>query len=231
MKVRIKYAKTGPLKFIGHLDIMRYYQKAIRRANLDVTYSNGFSPHQQITFAAPLALGVTSQGEYFDAEMNSVTTSREMVAQLNTAMAEGMEILNIVLLPETAKTAMAIVAGSDYLIEFNEDVAYAQTLKNAILDFSNQSEINIIKSTKKSEKEVNIKHMIYEISLREEGIYMFLATGSVENLKPELVMEALYEYAKIPYFKYDYLVHRLETYMKNDEGKLVSLLEAGTEIV
>ena len=60
MKVRIKYAKTGPLKFIGHLDIMRYYQKAIRRANLDVTYSNGFSPHQQITFAAPLALGVTS---------------------------------------------------------------------------------------------------------------------------------------------------------------------------
>ena len=160
MKVRIKYAKTGPLKFIGHLDIMRYYQKAIRRANLDVTYSNGFSPHQQITFAAPLALGVTSQGEYFDAEMNSVTTSREMVAQLNTAMAEGMEILNIVLLPETAKTAMAIVAGSDYLIEFNEDVAYAQTLKNAILDFSNQPEINIIKTTKKSEKEVNIKHMI-----------------------------------------------------------------------
>lgn len=231
MKVRIKYAKTGPLKFIGHLDIMRYYQKAIRRANLDVTYSNGFSPHQQITFAAPLALGVTSQGEYFDAEMNSVTTSREMVAQLNTAMAEGMEILDIVLLPETAKTAMAIVAGSDYLIEFNEDVAYAQTLKNAILDFSNQPEINIIKTTKKSEKEVNIKHMIYEISLREEGIYMFLATGSVENLKPELVMEALYEYAKIPYFKYDYLVHRLETYMKNDEGKLVSLLEAGTEIV
>ena len=231
MKVRIKYAKTGPLKFIGHLDIMRYYQKAIRRANLDVTYSNGFSPHQQITFAAPLALGVTSQGEYFDAEMNSVTTSREMVAQLNTAMAEGMEILNIVLLPETAKTAMAIVAGSDYLIEFNEDVTYAQILKNAILDFSNQTEINIIKTTKKSEKEVNIKHMIYEISLREEGIYMFLATGSVENLKPELVMEALYEYAKIPYFKYDYLVHRLETYMKNDEGKLVSLLEAGTEIV
>ena len=231
MKVRIKYAKTGPLKFIGHLDIMRYYQKAIRRANLDVTYSNGFSPHQQITFAAPLALGVTSQGEYFDAEMNSVTTSREMVAQLNTAMAEGMEILDIVLLPETAKTAMAIVAGSDYLIEFNEDVTYAQTLKNAILDFSNQTEINIIKTTKKSEKEVNIKHMIYEISLREEGIYMFLATGSVENLKPELVMEALYEYAKIPYFKYDYLVHRLETYMKNDEGKLVSLLEAGTEIV
>ena len=231
MKVRIKYAKTGPLKFIGHLDIMRYYQKAIRRANLDVTYSNGFSPHQQITFAAPLALGVTSQGEYFDAEMNSVTTSREMVAQLNTAMAEGMEILDIVLLPETAKTAMAIVDGSDYLIEFNEDVTYAQTLKNAILDFSNQTEINIIKTTKKSEKEVNIKHMIYEISLREEGIYMFLATGSVENLKPELVMEALYEYAKIPYFKYDYLVHRLETYMKNDEGKLVSLLEAGTEIV
>ena len=67
LKIRIKYAKTGVLRYIGHLDVMRYFQKALRRAGLDVAYSQGYSPHQLITFAAPLGLGVTSEGEYFDA--------------------------------------------------------------------------------------------------------------------------------------------------------------------
>ena len=71
------------MKFIGHLDIMRYFQKEIRRAKLDISYSKGYSPHQIISFAAPLALGITSDGEYFDAEFNSVTTSAEMIEALS----------------------------------------------------------------------------------------------------------------------------------------------------
>ena len=49
MKVRVKYSKTGPLKFISHLDVMRYFQKSIRRAELDIAYSTGLSPHQIIS--------------------------------------------------------------------------------------------------------------------------------------------------------------------------------------
>ena len=63
LKVRIKFAKQGAMKFIGHLDIMRYFQKAIKRANIDVAYSEGFSPHMIMSFAAPLGVGVTSTGE------------------------------------------------------------------------------------------------------------------------------------------------------------------------
>ena len=55
MKVRVKFSKYGPVKFIGHLDVMRYFQKAIRRAEIDVAYSEGFSPHQKLSFAAPLS--------------------------------------------------------------------------------------------------------------------------------------------------------------------------------
>ena len=63
MKVRIKFAKEGMMKFIGHLDIMRYFQKAIRRAELPIAYSEGFSPHMILSFAAPLGVGITSLGE------------------------------------------------------------------------------------------------------------------------------------------------------------------------
>ena len=64
MKVRIKFSKEGPVKFVGHLDTMRYFQKAIRRANLPVAFSGGYSPHMIMSFAAPLGVGTESPVSY-----------------------------------------------------------------------------------------------------------------------------------------------------------------------
>ena len=62
MKIRIKFAKTGVMKFVGHLDVMRYFQKAIRRAELPMDNSDGFSPHMLLSFASPLGVGISSTG-------------------------------------------------------------------------------------------------------------------------------------------------------------------------
>ena len=94
MKVRVKFSKYGPVKFIGHLDIMRYFQKAIRRANIPIAFSGGFSPHMIMSFAAPLGVGVTSAGEYFDMELTDDSlSSKEMENRLNATMAEGMKVI------------------------------------------------------------------------------------------------------------------------------------------
>ena len=61
MKLRIKFKKYGPVRFIGHLDVMRFFQKANRRAELDVAYTGGFSPHQIMSFAAPFGRGTDQQ--------------------------------------------------------------------------------------------------------------------------------------------------------------------------
>ena len=66
------------MRFIGHLDVMRYFQKAIRRAEIDIAYSEGFSPHQMMSFAAPLGVGLESNGEYFDIVVRSHTTAEDM---------------------------------------------------------------------------------------------------------------------------------------------------------
>ena len=71
MMVRVKFAKYGPLRFTGHLDVLRFFQKAIRRAGLDVVYTHGFNPHQVMSFAAPLGVGLCSVGEYMDVEIAS----------------------------------------------------------------------------------------------------------------------------------------------------------------
>lgn len=232
MKVRIKYTKSGHLKFIGHLDVMRYFQKAVKRAGLDIAYSQGFSPHQLMSFAAPLALGVTSEGEYFDAEFNSLISSEEFVRRFNEQMVEGMRVNDVVLLPDNAKNSMSIVAASDYVITLMPEIPQEmkrQILEKAVVLLDKES-VEILKKTKKSEKVEDIRPGIQKISLTEDGIYMMLATGSEYNLKPELVIQAICNEVGYEYKKFDYRIHRIETYMKNEEGKLVSLLESGTHI-
>lgn len=96
MKIRIKFSKQGAMKFIGHLDILRYFQKAMRRADVDMRYSEGFSPHQIMSFAAPLGVGLTSSGEYMDIEVLSTGSSQEMVDRLNQVMVEGIDRKSVV---------------------------------------------------------------------------------------------------------------------------------------
>lgn len=234
MKLRIKYEKTGVLRFIGHLDVMRYFQKAIRRAKLDVAYSKGFSPHQIISFAAPMPLGMTSSGEYFDGEFESVTSAPDMIKRLNAVMAEGIRVLDITLLPDNTKPSMAAVSASDYFIYKNDesDNDYIDRLTVSIDTLMSKDGINVLKKTKTKEEICDIKPYIYELKGFEydmtEGIYMLLASGSRMNLKPELVIGALAEHAGIKYSPYDYRVHRIETYM-GEEGAFAPLYTAGSK--
>ena len=173
MKVRIKFTKHGALKFIGHLDVMRYFQKAIRRAGIDVAYSSGFSPHQIMSFAAPLGVGLTSDGEYFDIEVNSVTTSEDMKKRLNDTMAEGIEVLEVLALPEHCKNAMASVAAAGYEITFREGCQPDFSLSDAICLFQKQEHVPYLKKTQKSEIELDLKASVYDIHLISENtIYL-----------------------------------------------------------
>ena len=118
MKVRIKFAKQGNGKFIGHLDVMRYFQKAMRRADIAICYSGGFSPHQIMSFAAPLGVGITSIGEYFDIQVEEGENVSSMKERLNQVMAEGFWIESCLRLPDSAGNAMSIVSAARYTVSF-----------------------------------------------------------------------------------------------------------------
>lgn len=121
MKIRVKFRKYGVMRFIGHLDVMRYFQKAIRRADIDICYSEGFSPHMIMSFASPLGVGLTSDGEYFDIEIGQEFSSASAVERLNKVMAEGMEVLSFRQIPDgKAANAMSLVAAADYEVRFRE---------------------------------------------------------------------------------------------------------------
>lgn len=224
MKVRIKFSKEGPVRFIGHLDVMRYFQKAIRRAEIDIAYSNGFSPHQIMSFAAPLSVGHTSSGEYFDIELNSLTDRESLIHSLNAVMVDGIRILDAAILGEKEGNAMASVAAADYLVSFALKLTLPSDWKEKLCDFYRQAEIPVLKKTKKGEKIIDLKEGIYQLEIRGESVYMMLDAGSGSNIKPGFVLETFFKTLDMPLPEHPFRIHRIETYKKQEDGKLVPLI-------
>ena len=224
------------MKFIGHLDIMRYFQKVMRRADVDIRYSEGFSPHQIMSFAAPLGVGLESRGEYVDIEVLSTDSSKEMLRRINENMVEGMEALSYRALPDDAGNAMSLVAAADYEVRFREgyepedlDAFFA-----GIPEFLKKEEILFLKKTKKGEKEINIRPQIYQMEARpDHKIFLQIATGSAANLKPDAVLRAYAKSRGETLGEFALMVTRLEVYAdKGNEEKhdFVTLESFGEDI-
>lgn len=222
MKIRIKFRKTGIMKFIGHLDVMRYFQKAIRRADVEICYSGGFSPHQIMSFAAPLGVGITSNGEYVDIEVHSTGTTAEMLERLNAVMAEGFEIAEYKLLPDTATNAMSSVAAADYTLTFRpgyepEEESAEEWFKK-LTAFFDQPQVMVLKKTKKGEKEMDLKPLIYDLGViagndaAQAQLFMKISTGSASNIKPELLLDAYYKALGKERSPFAFMVQREEVY-------------------
>lgn len=246
MKARIKFTKTGSMKFIGHLDIMRYFQKAFRRADIDIAYSQGFNRHQLMSFAQPLGVGLTSDGEYLDVELNSCDSEEVMVNRLNEQMNDEIRVVKFSLLGEKARNAMSIVGAADYEISLKDGYAPVENFEEKFTAFLEQDKIEIEKKTKKSSAIVDIKPSILNCAFDKESfqqatgrdytntvaqqyetqqkVYIQLVTGSVTNIKPDLVMEAFYQYLGQDLYEFSYQYHRFDLYASGEDAdKLISL--------
>lgn len=232
MRVRIKFSKHGVVKFIGHLDFMRYFQKAIRRAGIDVTYSSGFSPHQVMSFASPLGVGHCSNGDYFDIEVNSHKGKQDMLERLNAAMVPGVAVENIVALGDHAGNAMASVAAAAYTLEWKEGYEVPSDLEEMVSKFYQQDSIMVTKQTKKSTLELDLKPGIYEMKADGDSIRILVDASSSGNVKPALLLEAFYGFLGKEFDPLAIQIIREETYTnigKNGKKEFVPLDAVGEE--
>ena len=179
MRIRIKFSKYDTLRFVGHLDIMRYFQRLLRRADIPMKYTEGFHPHQILSFAQPLGLGLSSDGEYLDAELTEDMDTAVIKDKLNAAVSYGIYIVDVVRLADREAnkklmTSMALISRALYMLilkdgpedKYREFDKFAAGLK-ALYEKEN---INVIKKTKKGEKEINLKDFTYEIYLLNDEI-------------------------------------------------------------
>lgn len=228
MKVRIKFAKYGVMKYIGHLDIMRYFQKCMRKGDVDIAYSGGFSPHQIMSFASPLGVGLESKGEYFDIELNS-GDSKSVLEALNSVMVPGMEIISVRKLGDDVKNAMASIAAARYTVTVKDEYDVELPDNSKLNDFINQKEIKIVKQTKKQELEIDLKPHIYEFDYNGQAFTMLVDASSAGNIKPLMVVGEYIKFCGMKFEENKYLVTREEIYTTDNNGDFVSLESVGEE--
>lgn len=191
MRLRIKFRKYGPIRFIGHLDVMRFFQKAIRRAGIDVAYTRGFSPHQIMAFAAPLGVGLLSNGEYMDIEVGSIVSCQDTLERLNRASTPGIEVISVKVLPDTAGNAMASVAAAAYTVRFREGREPQTDIAAVLPDFLAKEQILVTKEGKKGFRELDLKPGIFQLAYENGAFHMLLDASSGGNIKPVQVVDAL----------------------------------------
>ncbi|MBP5385701.1 MAG: DUF2344 domain-containing protein [Lachnospiraceae bacterium] len=227
MRVRMKFSKTGSVKYIGHLDIMRYFQKLMRRSGIPIAYSAGMSPHQIMSFALPLGIGDESLGEYADIELTRSVISTEALNILDAQSVPGIKILSFKMLPDGALNAMASVEAADYEIVLQNN--RIPDLASKLSSFMEQEQILTIKKTKKSEREIDLKQFVFHYESTDDTILVRLKCGSVDNTKPELFMDTFLAYCGLSCSDSDLLIRRIVLYtVVNDT--FVSLDDIGENI-
>src|SRR5688500_3098841 len=98
-RLRLRYAKRGPLRFTSHRDFARAFERALLRANVPIAYSQGFTPHPKISYASAAPTGVASEAEYVEIALREPVDPVELRAALDAALSPGLDVLEVVETP------------------------------------------------------------------------------------------------------------------------------------
>lgn len=220
-KHRIKFSKTGMAKYISHLDLLRCFTRSIMRAELPVRYSQGFNPHQKITFSLPLSIGVTSECEFVDIDFEDGISHEEIREKLDKNLPPDISVLNV---HDIIKSANDIVSARYRVSLFTDEEFDSLKLR----EFFDMGEVAITKKTKKKgEVQVNLMDFVkgwnmLEASNSEDG-YMTefelnLSAGGQSNLKPEIAVEALCSCLAPSVQVKSYDIHRTNIYCRSSNS-------------
>lgn len=194
MKMLVVFEKKGLMRFIGHLDLQRAMQRALRRGDLPVEYSQGFTPHLLLSFAAPLSVGVIGEKEIMEVPLRERIEEETFLSRINSVLPDGLKALRVRSLPDDHPAAMAGLFAAQYLIQPQGDWA---PLPSRVPDFLRQDSIPYLRRTKSGEKMDDLRPMLYNLIPRENGLMATLALHEQGTAKPEALIRALADFAGV----------------------------------
>ena len=182
--VRMIFKKGGTAKYISHLDLNRCFTRAVRRAGLDVWYTEGFNPHPYLFFPAPLPLGVSSECEMLDIKINGEMTNEEIKKRMTLDLPQGVEVLRVYDPVDDA----SLLCAARYEIELVFDGAqearsFCDGTKKAIADGNLKAKRPGKSGGRKVMKEINVCELVNSLNATCEGdavrLDAVLACGNV----------------------------------------------------
>jgi len=196
-KIRIKFNKGEEIKYISHLDMVRVFIRAMRRARLPVALSEGFVAREKISFSHPLSLGLMSKSEYADIEFSNFINPGELKERLNKKLPPGLRVEEIEIIPLKSKSLMATFNCAEYEAELSDVSAKGGSasggryqmadVRKRISKFLKQKEIIIKRETKKGIREIDIRPLILKLELKGSALRMLLKI----SVRPQEVVKTL----------------------------------------
>ena len=228
--IRVKYKKEDEMIFISHLDLQRLLQRAFRRAKINLSYSEGFNPHPKMSYGNALALGVESQGEYVEIEIEDDIEVDEFLERINNQLPEGIKFIKGQEIdPKTPSLSSVIVYG-EYIFNIDLDTPLSKEfVKSRVLNFVKSEEIIVTKTNKKGRKvEVDIRPLIKNfdlVSLDDKKVTFesTIATGSKANLNINILIPQILNMLDLEIDPREVSVLRRDLYAMED-GQLVTPL-------
>jgi radical SAM-linked protein len=210
MCVRLRFSKTGDVKFISHLEHVEALRRAIRRSGLDIAFTGGFSPQIKASFGPPLIVGYESFCEYIDLSLASRQSLPEIKDAINKTLPTGYNLLEVKKIPLIFPSIEALVNMQEWRIK-----NFGLT-KDEIDAFLNQDKIIITKKKAKKDIEVDARPLIHKLYIKDDDLILMLTAQTGKTLKPELIVRAICPPKNPAVLE----IQRLNLYIKTPAGKI-----------
>lgn len=198
-RYRVWFAKGERVRYISHLDVLRYWERAIRRANLPLTYSQGFTPHPKLAFAGPLPLGFISEAEVMDVTLDDRISIEEFRLRISGEATDDFTVSHVEEVAMTTPSPQALVLWADYRVDLPGipgDDAIARVVTFMALD-----EFTWTEERRERERTYDLRGAIATLSAASiDGgarIAMRVRTDADLTVRPEHVVEAIFPGAEL----------------------------------
>lgn len=190
LRLRLTYAKLGNLRFIGHLDLQRLFERALRRTNLPLKYTQGFNPHLRLNLASALPLGFIGTAEQMDFWLAESRPLTEIQQRLTTALPAELVVVDLQLIDLQQPSLQASLLASDYEIVLSKGTPLSD-LQKRVTDLLTQPSIPV----QRRKKTVDLKDLIltWQLCQVESDLILKLTMKAtpLENGRPDEFLEAL----------------------------------------
>ena len=193
-RLRFCYAKTGDARYIGHLDVARFWERVFRRVDLPLAYSHGFNPQPRIQFASALPVGVEGERELLDVWLTERIDPEEWLDRIRANLPKGFSLHSIEEVPLDAPSMQSALRFATYEVQWDESLT-REELESRVQALLAQSEIPRPKR-KKPGQTYNLRPLIETMTVEEDDagrprLRMVLAAGSRGNARGSEVIDAL----------------------------------------
>lgn len=189
-RIRVRFARKGDVRFVAHQDLMRVFERALRRTGLPLRLTEGFNRHIRLSFPLPLAVGWEAENEAMEFDLADWISAKEVQTRLAEQLPPGLTVTAMTLVPPLRRETGQVVEAEYRVTPVSDELG--KRLSQEVIDaFLKRDEFEVERVRKDRTKRVNVRPYILELRLNGEGLTMRMGVSQDGTSRPEEVLEGL----------------------------------------